>query len=363
MEQSTKLKVAVVGCGKIADSHVQEVRKLDCARLVAVCDLEPIIAEQLATRFSVPYWYSDFDLMLSEQRPDVVHIAAPPQAHLALTQKAVSAGCHVFLEKPLALNAADGRRLIECVERAGTKMTINYWRGFETPALQLREFVARGQLGDPVHIEGYCGYDLSGRFGQALLSDESHWVHRLPGKLFHNILDHTVDSIVPFLPEAAPEISARAYMRRQRNNDDTDALLDELRVMILSGSTSAYLTFCSHARPAGHFLKVYGTKNTVQVDSIHRTMLVDQSQTFPTALGRLWPPFKTSWKTFRQATRNVREFAGSQFHYFAGMNRLLSTFYDSIMHETPVPIPYSNILRVSAIMDEIFAQVYPGVFA
>ncbi|MGC2331760.1 MAG: hypothetical protein WA581_09925, partial [Candidatus Acidiferrales bacterium] len=190
-----------------------------------------------------------------------------------------------------------------------------------------------------------------------------HWVHRLPGKLFHNILDHTVDSIVPFLPEAAPEISARAYMRRQRNDDDTDALLDELRVMILSGSTSAYLTFCSHARPAGHFLKVYGTKNTVQVDFIHRTMLVDQSQTFPTALGRLWPPFKASWKTFRQATRNVREFAGSQFHYFAGMNRLLSTFYDSIMHETPVPIPYSNILRVSTIMDEIFAQVYPGVFA
>ena len=47
------LNVAIVGCGKIADSHVSEIRKLRCARLVAVCDLESIIAEQLAVRYAV----------------------------------------------------------------------------------------------------------------------------------------------------------------------------------------------------------------------------------------------------------------------------------------------------------------------
>jgi predicted dehydrogenase len=358
-DQRMTINIAIVGCGKIADSHVGEIRKLTCARLVAVCDLEPIIAEQIAVRYGIPHWYSDFDRMLSEQRPDVVHIATPPRSHLALTQKAVRAGCHVFLEKPLAVNAIEGRRLIECVQQAGKKMTINYWPNFETPALGLKALVARGELGDPVHVESYYGYDLTGRFGQALLSDESHWVHHLPGKLFHNIIDHAINKITPFLSDETPQVLARAYRRRPSNDDKTDRVLDELRVMILGRSTSAYVTFCSHARPVGQFLRVYGTRNTVHVDFMLRTMLVEQFQGFPTALGRLVPPFKSSWRSFRQAAHNVGEFAGSQYHYFAGMNRLLSAFYDSILRNSAVPISYAEILRVSTIMDEIFTQVYP----
>ena len=353
------LNIGIVGCQKIADGHIEEIQKLGCARVLAVCDLEPILAEQLAFRYSVPHWYTDFDRMLSEHRLDVIHIATPPQSHLALARKSAEAGCHVFLEKPLALNAADGRTLIECLQRSARKMTINYWYNFETHALALKEFVAKGNLGDPVHIESYYGYDLAGGFGQACLSDDRHWVHQLPGKLFQNIIDHAINKITPFLPDETVEIIARAYRRRRLNEDHTDGVLDELRVMILSSGISAYLTFCSHARPVGHFMRVYGTKNTAHIDYTFRSMLVEGNQTVPSAFGRLLPPFKSSWQSLRQATHNAREFAGSRFQFFAGMNRLLSLFYESILHDTPVPIPYPEILRVSQIMDEISAQVYP----
>jgi predicted dehydrogenase len=322
-------------------------------------NIEPILAEQLALRYSVPHWYTDFDHMLSEHRLDVIHIATPPHSHLALAQKAAEAGCHVFLEKPLALNATDGQRLIDCVHQTNRKMTINYWYNFETPALALKQFVANGNLGDPVHIESYYGYDLAGGFGQALLSDDRHWVHQLPGKLFQNIIDHAINKITPFLPDEPVEIIARAYRRRHSNGDRTDGVLDELRVMILAGGMSAYVTFSSHARPVGHFMRVYGTKNTAHVDFALRSMFVEEKQTVPSAVGRLLPSFKSSWQSLRQATQNAREFAGSRFHFFEGMNRLLSLFYESILHDTPVPISYAEILRVSQIMDAISSQVYP----
>jgi predicted dehydrogenase len=353
------LNIGIVGCGKIADGHIEEIQKLGCARVLAVCDLEPILAEQLALRYSVPHQYTDFDRMLSEHRLDVIHIATPPHSHLALARKAAEAGCHVFLEKPLALNATDGRRLIECLQQTARKMTINYWYNFETPALALKEFVAKGNLGDPIHIESYYGYDLAGGFGQALLSDDRHWVHRLPGKLFQNIIDHAINKITPFLPDEPVEIIARAYRRQPLNGDRTDGVLDELRVMILAGGVSAYVTFSSHARPVGHFMRVYGTKNTAHIDFALRSMSVEKRQTVPSALGRLLPPFMSSWQSLRQATNNAREFAGSRFQFFAGMNRLFSLFYESIVHDTPVPISYAEILRVSQIMDEISAQVYP----
>jgi predicted dehydrogenase len=353
------LNIGIVGCGKIADGHIEEIQKLGCARVLAVCDLEPILAEQLALRYSVPHRYTDFDRMLSDHRLDVIHIATPPHSHLALAQKSAEAGCHVFLEKPLALNATDGQRLIECLNQTRRKMTINYWYNFEAPALALKELISKGKLGDPVHIESYYGYDLAGGFGRALLSDDRHWVHQLPGKLFQNIIDHAINKITPFLPLEPMEIIARAYRRRPSKDDRTDSVLDELRVMILSGDMSAYLTFCSNARPVGHFMRVYGTKNTAHVDFALRTVLVEKKQTVPSALGRLLPPFKTSWQALQQATKNVREFAGSRFQFFAGMSRLMSLFYESILHDTPVPIPYAEILRVSQIMDEISSQVYP----
>jgi predicted dehydrogenase len=353
------LDIGIVGCGKIADGHIEEIQKLGCARVLAVCDLEPILAEQLAVRYAVPHRYTDFDRMLSEHRLDAIHIATPPHSHLTLAQKAAQAGCHIFLEKPLALTAAEGRRLIKCLDQTNRKMTINYWYNFESPALALKEFVAKGNLGDPIHIESYYGYDLAGGFGQALLSDDRHWVHQLPGRLFQNIIDHAINKIIPFLPDEPVEIIARAYRRRPLNGDRTDGVLDELRVIILAGGVSAYLTFSSHARPVGHFMRVYGTKNTAHIDFALRSMSVEEKQTVPSAWGRLLPPFQSSWQALRQATQNVREFAGSRFHFFAGMNRLLSLFYESILHDTPVPIPYKDILRVSEIMDEISGQVYP----
>jgi predicted dehydrogenase len=354
------LNIGIVGCGKIADSHIEEIQKLSCARVLAVCDLEPILAEQLALRYSVPHWYTEIDEMLSEQQLDVIHIATPPHSHLALARISAEAGCHIFLEKPLMPDAADGRRLIECMEKNNRKLTINYWNNFETPALALKEIVARGELGEPVHIESYYGYDLEGGFAQALLSDNRHWAHQLPGKLFQNVIDHAVNKITPFLPDENVEIIARAYRRRPSSDDNMDQVLDELRVMILGGRLSAYVTFCSHARPTGHFMRVYGTKNTAHVDFALRTVSVEQKQSVPSPLGRLLPPFKSTWRSLLQATQNVREFGGSRFHYFAGMNRLIAMFYDSILHDSQVPIPYAEILRVSEIMDEISAQVYPS---
>jgi predicted dehydrogenase len=354
------LNIGIVGCGKIADGHVEEIQRIGSARVLAVCDLEPFLAEQLAVRYSIPHRYSDFNRMLSEHHLDVIHIATPPHSHLPLAKKAAEAGSHIFIEKPLALNATDARRLIECLQNTSRKMAINYWYNFESPALALKQFVANGDLGDPVHIESYYGYDLAGEFGQALLSDDRHWVHQLPGKLFQNIIDHAINKITPFLPDEPVEVIARAYRRRNLKDDGTDGVLDELRVMILAGGISAYVTFSSHARPVGHFMRVYGTKNTAHIDFALRTMLVEKKQTIPSALGRLLPPFKSSWQSLRQATHNAREFAGSRFQFFAGMNRLLSQFYECIQNDTPVPIPYPEMLRVSQIMDEISTQVYPA---
>lgn len=354
-KQDATLRIGIIGCGKIADGHAEEIGKIPRVKLVAVCDIEPLMATQFAERYAVPASYSSFDEMLSKERLDVVHITTPPQSHLMLTRKAVAAGAHVVVEKPLAMNSDESREIVSVVQDGGRKMTINYWPNFDSQAVRFRKMVADGVLGDIVHLESYYGYNLDSAFGQALLADPNHWVHHLPGQLFHNIIDHALNKIVPFLPSGEDTVHALAY----RKGTHPAAPLDELRVIIQSGGVSAYATFCSHAKPLGHFVRVYGTKGTARVDYAMRSLVLDPVQTFPSAMGRLLPTLQYGWRYIREGLHNCRDFAGSRFHFFAGMQLLFSMFYDSVLKDSPLPIPYSEMIRVSALMDEVFAQVYP----
>ena len=350
-----------MGCGKIADGHAEVVKHLPGAVLAAVCDREILLAEQLAVRFGVERWYGDAAEMLAAEQLDVVHITTPPGAHLGLTRQCVAAGAHVFLEKPLALTAPEAEELIAVVRAGGRGLSINYWPNFDPPAMQFKQMLAEGTLGEPVHVEAFIGYDLAGPYGQALMSDSAHWVHRLPGKLFQNMMDHIFNRILPLLPEGTPEVYALAYKRRATVRDDaSDAMLDELRVTLRRGGVSAYGSLCSHARPVANTLKVYGTKATVELDFNNRTLITAGSQRYPSALGRLFPPFQMAGRYLRQGRENIGLFRRHEFHYFRGMTTLLELFYDAIRTGGTLPISYAEILGTAQVMDEVIAQVYPG---
>jgi predicted dehydrogenase len=360
MSEVQALRVGVVGCGKIADGHAEVLAYLPGAELVAVCDREILLAEQLAVRFSVPRWYGDLGQMLAAEKLDVVHITTPPGAHLALTRQCVEAGAHVFLEKPLTLTVPESAELIAAVESAGRRMSINYWPNFDPPMMEFKHMLAAGTIGEVVHAEAFIGYDLAGAYGQALMGDAGHWVHRLPGKLFQNMMDHIFNRLLPLLPAQEPDVHAFAWKRREAvRGDGTDALLDELRVVLKAGGTSAYGTLCSHARPVANTLKVYGTKKTVEVDFNLRTVVAAGSQTYPSALGRLFPPFQMAGRYLKQGGRNLNAFRRSEFQYFAGMGKLLELFYEALRTGGPLPISYEEILGTARVMDEVIAQVYP----
>src|SRR5262245_44825530 len=139
------LKIAVVGCGKIADGHVEEIQKMPAlARVVAVADVELLMAERVAVRYGIPAYYDDLDHLLARERPDVVHITTPPEAHLALAIKAIDAGAHVYVEKPLTPSLADSRRLVDHARRANRKLTIGYGYHFSPPICAMRELLSRG---------------------------------------------------------------------------------------------------------------------------------------------------------------------------------------------------------------------------
>jgi predicted dehydrogenase len=357
------LRVVIVGCGKVADGHVEEIAKMpELARVIAVCDREPLMAEQLAMRHGIVRHTDDFARLLREEKPDVVHIATSPASHLPLSIQAIEAGCHVYVEKPLTLAHSDSARLVERAEAARKKLCIGYTYLFDPPALDLRELIRASEIGDVVHVESFYGYDLDSPFGRAILVDPDHWVLKLPGQLLHNNIDHLLNKAVEFLrdDDHAPKIHAFGFTRRHaRFGDVRDSMYDELRLVIEGRRTTVYGTFSSHIRPTAHFLRVYGTKNTAHVDYVMRTVTLDAAPTMPSAIGRLVPAFEQAARFVREGAKNVARFGRSEFHFFSGLNHLFRGFYRSILDDGPPPIAYRDILRISAMLDDIFRQLQP----
>ena len=202
-----RLRVALIGCGQIADAHLQEIRKIRGVQLVAVADSYLDLAQQAAARFGVPGVFEDLDGLLQQARPDVLHITTPPQTHRPIALEALARGVHVYVEKPFTVNAAEADDVIAAAHAHQRLVCVGHDQLFDPAWAECRQLVESGILGRIVHVETIQSYDRWGPFGR-LTSEPDHWVHRLPGGFFHNTISHGIYEIADFLPDPQPRIWA-----------------------------------------------------------------------------------------------------------------------------------------------------------
>ena len=353
------LKTAIVGCGKIADAHAVQLQRIEGARIVAVCDREPLMARQLADRFG-GRCYSSLTELLDESRPDVVHITTPPASHFDLAKLCLDRGCHVYVEKPFTLSVDEAQILVTAAGDQGLKLTAGHDDQFTHVARRMRRLVEDGYLGGaPVHMESYYCYDLGEPgYARALLGDKQHWVRRLPGRLLHNIISHGIARIAEFLTGDSPLVIAHGSVSPLLKSLGETDITDELRVIISDqGRTTAYFTFSSQMRPSIHQFRIYGPKNGLALDQDKEILLKLRGRRFQSYGEKFIPPAVFAVQHLANLATNARTFLARDFHMKSGMKYLIESFYRSINDGTPPPIPYREIVLTARIMDAIFAQL------
>jgi predicted dehydrogenase len=344
-----KVKVSLVGCGQIADAHLQEIRRIPVAKVVAACDRHLDLARQAAARFDVPGVYDDFDRMLEETRPDVVHVATPPASHRPLALRSLESGAHVYVEKPFAIDAAEADEVLAAARARGRLVCVGHDQLFDPAWEECRRLVREGALGEVVHVDAVQGYDLSGPFGRLTASEPDHWVHRLPGGLFHNTIPHAVYPILDFLRDERPLVWATWF-----GNLTGGTFPTELRVMLRGTTVTGTLLSSSAARPVQRLTRVYGTRRCVEVDLNGRLVRHYRSAALRGPFAKIEMPFRHLTEAGRNLRWNLGRFLTARLHFFTGMNRLFTLFYQAVQEGGEPPIPYAEIHRTTAIMDRIF---------
>jgi len=145
------LNVGVVGVGLQGEGHVKAYHAIHNARLVAVCDANAERAQSVAQSYGVEAICATYEELFAREDIDAVSITLPDHLHRDAAVKALGAGKHVLLEKPMATTVADAEAIVAAQRASGRKLMVNWSNRWMLAFSQTKEALDSGSLGDPLY--------------------------------------------------------------------------------------------------------------------------------------------------------------------------------------------------------------------
>lgn len=148
------LRWAILGAGDVAEvKSGPGFQRAAGSSLVAVMRRDSAKAEDFARRHGVPKWYDRAEDLLADPEVDAVYIATPPRYHLGYAKDALRAGKHVYVEKPMTLNAAEAHELIAAEDAAAVRLVVAHYRRRLPYFLRAKELLESGIIGRVRRVE------------------------------------------------------------------------------------------------------------------------------------------------------------------------------------------------------------------
>jgi len=145
------MTAALLGAGTIGDAHLQAIADLDGIAAVGAADINAERIKQTEARFGVKS-FTDYRKMIDEVRPDIAIIALPHFLHKEAAVYCASRGCHLLLEKPMALTASECDEIVAAADRAGVVVFVGHTQQFLSYNLAAKALISNTELGKLVMI-------------------------------------------------------------------------------------------------------------------------------------------------------------------------------------------------------------------
>ena len=146
------VRVAVVGCGYWGKNLVRTFARLDTTRVTGLCDVDTARLATFLADHPEARGASDYAEFLRREDVDTIILATPPSRHHTMALAALEAGKHVWVEKPLALTAREGRELVEAARRRNRILFVDETFLYDPMVREMKRLVESGELGDVCHL-------------------------------------------------------------------------------------------------------------------------------------------------------------------------------------------------------------------
>lgn len=260
------MRIVLIGCGLIADSHAGAISMIDGARLVAACDSNPAAANRVATAYGCKP-YQDAAAMLDEMKPDAAVVCVPTFAHNQYVALCAEKKIAVLCEKPLERTAEACRNLVETVRKSGiifmTAQVVRFWSGY----VEIKDMFDNGEIGDVYMMHLRRVSSRAGQYGAWLFDP------KLGGGAMHDMMVHDIDYLRYV---AGPFASCYANAKK----DDTGCYNNVMANIVHKNGIHAVAETSFNMQtdyPFSFSVSIVGTKATVEYSYSAGATIADRS--------------------------------------------------------------------------------------
>ncbi len=340
------LRVGIVGCGDVAQwAHIPALKKIKNAELAAVCDEDESSAKRVAKKFHISRYYTDFSQMLNKEKLDIVDVCTPPQTHPALSIQAMEAGCHVLVEKPMAISTPEADEMIRAGKDYGVKLGVVHNLPFVPVVIKAKTMVSKGIIGDLMGIDiKYSLYKYEGE-----IVESEHWCHKLPGGIFGNKLPHPISLAMAYLGKVEP---VAVHAMKLSSHDWMAA--DELRVILKGKKGMGTITSSLNWPQNTAMLDIFGTKMNLHIylnNAVMSTYRLGGHGRFSRGLENV----RQSSQLLTSTASTALNIALRKHHY--GHYTLLRQFIESVRNGTEPPVTAEEGREVVRVCEKIISQI------
>ncbi len=256
--KAMRMNLGIVGCGDIAGYTAFFARLNRRIAMTACCDVSKQRADSFARRHGIKHVFTDYAGMLANARLDAVYLAVPHNLHFEMIKRAIEAGKHVLVEKPVTRTYAEGIEIVKTAQKASLKLAVNYQYRYDAACYRLARAVQSGQIGDV-------------RYGR--INIPWHREHKyFEGSLWHKTIaqagggtlitqgSHFMDTALwacGSRPVSAVGVTARRVFQ--------DVEVEDLAMGIVELGNGALIEICSSMASASEqavSIEIYGSKAT-----------------------------------------------------------------------------------------------------
>lgn len=335
----SKLKVGVIGVGHIGKSHLKSYAACEQAEVVAIVDVVETALQSAADEYKIPHTFTDYRDLL---KLDVgaVSVCTPPFAHREPTVAAAQAGKHVLVEKPMCLNAAEAKDMVEACRQANVKLGVCHARSrFQPTTEAARKYVASGELGD-IYYARVSSLRRRGRPGLDILVNSKWFLDssKAGGGTLADIGCYNIDSLLYMLGSPQPVSVSAMTFRGVGQQPDASVVYDveehaTVFVRFEGGVTAVFESAWASNMDSGDGFRLFGTKgglktNPFTVYTEQNGMQVDITPQIP-----------------------QRQGSG---------NELIVDFVQACLNDTPPKTPGEDGLKVMQIIDAAYRSARLG---
>ena len=341
-----RLTGVVIGCGAIAREHLTAVAELKNAEISAVCDLSAARAESTAERFGIPKWFVNHTDMLSEIKPDLVHITTPPASHFPLAQDSLKNGFNVLCEKPITLERPQFEQLRDLATANRLALLENHNFRYHSSVRKILGLIDSGEFGDVVDVQICISLAVDGPGSPYVDHNAPHFGQTLRTGVVGDFLTHISYLACLF---AGRITDVRTIWKK--TNTSLPFPADEFRGFLKGERATAYVSFSGNAQPNGFWLRVAGTRIYAEANLFESPRL---------ALRRArsgMPPLMTLVDGIAESRAVLATSFGSLSRKLSGASSydglatMIANIYDAIEAKAPQPIPLDEVDHVSWLVD------------